>query len=79
MNESVSPLVSRIRGGLPNWQQKKLRNTSMSILPGHLTLLAPEGRLNLLKLPTSDRDRPMSYRQSRSRWSDQPIGPWPSQ
>jgi AraC family transcriptional regulator len=24
MNESVSPLVSRIRGGLPNWQQKKL-------------------------------------------------------
>jgi len=25
MNESISPLVSRIRGGLPNWQQKKLR------------------------------------------------------
>ena len=24
MNDSVSPLVSRIRGGLPNWQQKKL-------------------------------------------------------
>src|SRR5262249_1112837 len=24
MNESVSPVVSRIRGGLPNWQQKKL-------------------------------------------------------
>ena len=24
MNERVSPLVSRIRGGLPNWQQKKL-------------------------------------------------------
>ena len=24
MNESVSPLVSRIRGGLPYWQQKKL-------------------------------------------------------
>jgi AraC family transcriptional regulator len=24
MNESVLPLVSRIRGGLPNWQQKKL-------------------------------------------------------
>jgi AraC family transcriptional regulator len=24
MNEIVSPLVSRIRGGLPNWQQKKL-------------------------------------------------------
>jgi AraC family transcriptional regulator len=24
MNESVSPLVSRVRGGLPNWQQKKL-------------------------------------------------------
>jgi AraC family transcriptional regulator len=24
MNESVSPLVSRIHGGLPNWQQKKL-------------------------------------------------------
>src|SRR5262249_40146137 len=24
MNESVSPLVSRIRGGLPNWQQKRL-------------------------------------------------------
>jgi AraC family transcriptional regulator len=24
MNESVSPLVSRIRGGLPNWQQNKL-------------------------------------------------------
>jgi AraC family transcriptional regulator len=24
MNESVSPLVSRIRGGLPSWQQKKL-------------------------------------------------------
>ena len=24
MNESVSPLVSRFHGGLPNWQQKKL-------------------------------------------------------
>ena len=24
MNDSVSPLVSHIRGGLPNWQQKKL-------------------------------------------------------
>jgi len=24
MNDSVAPLVSRIRGGLPNWQQKKL-------------------------------------------------------
>src|SRR5262245_24118258 len=24
MNESVSPLVSRLRGGLPGWQQKKL-------------------------------------------------------
>src|SRR5262249_46384023 len=24
MNDSVSPLVSRFHGGLPNWQQKKL-------------------------------------------------------
>lgn len=24
MNESISPVVARIRGGLPNWQQKKL-------------------------------------------------------